>query len=182
MHEQHGIGDTRIDDLRSQLEESGFEPTTRGALADDLHVANQINGDPDSVKQLIKTMIIQNVRREIIVNKKLESHFVNCIIAKQVKHLPDGTAIMPWNQKPSESQKIDTEAVEEAKASTFQIWKIKVTGPAVKYAIITTGVIGLAWMVMYRQDVAMQKMKESVIPEIVKSVKATIVSNTEDPK
>jgi hypothetical protein len=181
MIDRHGQDDTRIDDLKSQLEDSGFEPTTRGALADDLHVANQINGDPDSVKQLIKTMIIQNVRREIIVHKKLQSHFTNCIVARQVKTLADGTVIYPW-QKPSESQKIDIQVVEDGKDSTFQLWKIKVTGPAVKYAIITTGVIGLAWMMIYRQDMAMQKMKESVIPEIVKSVTATIASNTEESK
>ena len=73
----HEKSDVRIAILADALAEADIDPQTRDCLADDLSVAERINGSTDPTQQVLKQILISGVRRGLLEDKR-----VACIVEK----------------------------------------------------------------------------------------------------
>lgn len=169
--------DPRIAVLQQRITETKMHPTERDALADDLKYAADINGDTAPVMQMMKTMFIQNVRRELLAISRADTHYKNCLVANQITEDEDGHKVMPWSRMIEEhiekQHSGEDKAEADAKVSSMSIGKwVTIRGPVVRVAVICLFTLGGVWLMLNRNDATLRKdMTEKIIPSIIKAVK-----------
>lgn len=179
--------DPRIAVLQEQLLKVDLIPSERDALADELKTAHDINGDTAPVMQTLKTMLIQNVRRELISHGKIKSHFANCVIAGAITEDKNGKKVMPWVpdiqnavKAITDTQKIDTDAA----TSSVSIGKwLTFKGPIAKYAAMALAFFAYMYFTNSKHEEALKKQEEVIkknlqekfVPEIIEAVKKAAV-------
>ncbi len=67
----HEKTDVRVAILADALAEADIDPQTRDCLADDLAVAERINGSTDPTQQVLKQILISGVRRGLLEDKRV---------------------------------------------------------------------------------------------------------------
>lgn len=156
--------DTRVVILQQKLADAKMHPSERDALADDLEFANQINGDTDPLKQMIKKLMISGVRRELLAHERQSRHFSECPIASQITKDADGNRVMPWDKTDKGTTAADT--------SSISGWGVTLKGPVVRLAVASTAIIIVVWLMLTRQDAALRKdLRDSIVPAFVRSIK-----------
>lgn len=195
----NGNDDPRIVVLQEQLTKVKMHPTERDALADDLKYAHDINGDTAPVMQMLKTMFIQNVRRELLAIARAESHYKNCLVAGQIKEDENGNMTMPWDRMlkehhqkfhiegDAEEDKLDQELKDarealakqkeveaELKTSVVTVGKyLSFRGPITKWAVILIGILGYMYISNMRQEENIKKNLQEQLPVLLKAIKAS---------
>jgi len=144
--------DPRIVIIQQKLAEANMHPAERDALADDLQYANQINGDTAPVMQMLKTMFISGVRKELLAHERTERHFSSCVVAGRVKKDKDGNLIMPWENSNKKGSFVSFSLTEGFKATGASaiVASFVVTGAAIIW--------GLAWWSASKEREAIQKL------------------------
>jgi hypothetical protein len=154
--------DTRVLILQQKLSESKMHPAERDALANDLQFANEINGDSDPIKQMLKTITIQGVRRELLAHDRQARHYSDCPIAKMITE-EGGKKIMPW-------EKAD-KALVVNDGGSITGWGVTLKGPVARLAIASVAIIAVVWLMLNRQDATLRKdMRETILPSVMQAI------------
>lgn len=163
---QMNDGDTRILILQQKLAETKMHPSERDALADDLQLAQQINGATSPVEKMLKTIVISGVRKELLAHDRQQRHYSECIVVKQITEDDKGNQIMPWDKADKTLTLPDSGSISG--------WGVTLKGPVARLAVASVVIIAVVWMMLNRQDATLRKdMRESILPSVLNTLKAS---------
>jgi WD40 repeat protein len=112
--------------------------------------------------QMLKRMLIQGVRREMITHKRLRAHRQECPVGRLVISKPDGSFIYPWDGR--RTDKKDSEIKTEGSFVSLS-WKdgLKVKGAVTWIFGIVVAVGGTIFGLMYIQDISTRKAVNEIM-------------------